>query len=60
MILNWVKESYFMYTQKSFVENGAIQCGFCTPGMVLTSKALLDNNPNANEEEIKRHVGGNF
>ena len=46
--------------QKSFVENGAIQCGFCTPGMVLTSKALLDNKPNADEEEIKHYVGGNF
>ena len=46
--------------QKSFVENGAVQCGFCTPGMILTSKALLDKKPNANEEDIKRHIGGNF
>jgi carbon-monoxide dehydrogenase small subunit len=46
--------------QKSFVENGAIQCGFCTPGMILTSKALLDKKPKADEEDIKRYVGGNF
>ncbi len=46
--------------QKSFVENGAVQCGFCTPGMILTSKALLDKKPNANEEDIKRFIGGNL
>jgi len=46
--------------QKSFVENGAVQCGFCTPGMIMTAKALLDSNPRATEEEIKRHIGGNY
>lgn len=46
--------------QKSFVENGAIQCGFCTPGMVLSSKSLLDRNPNPSEEEIKEGLSGNL
>ena len=46
--------------QKSFVENGAIQCGFCTPGMILTAKAMLDSNPKVTEEDIKRNLGGNF
>lgn len=46
--------------QKSFVENGAIQCGFCSPGMIMTAKALLDSNPKASEEDIKRNIGGNY
>jgi carbon-monoxide dehydrogenase small subunit len=46
--------------QQSFVENGAIQCGFCTPGMVLSAKSLLDRNSNPNEEEIKEALGGNL
>jgi carbon-monoxide dehydrogenase small subunit len=46
--------------QKSFVENGGIQCGFCTPGMILSAKALLDKTPNAREEEIKEAIAGNL
>ena len=46
--------------QKAFVEKGAIQCGFCTPGMLLSAKALLDKNPNPTEEEIKRAISGNL
>jgi carbon-monoxide dehydrogenase small subunit len=46
--------------QKSFVENGGIQCGFCTPGMILSAKALLDKTPNASEEEIKEAIAGNL
>ena len=46
--------------QKAFVENGAIQCGYCTPGMVLSAKALLDENPNPTEEEIQRGIAGNL
>ncbi|MBP1925656.1 carbon-monoxide dehydrogenase small subunit [Sedimentibacter acidaminivorans] len=46
--------------QKSFIENGAIQCGFCTPGMILSCKALLMKNPNPSEEEIKRAIEGNL
>ncbi len=46
--------------QKSFVEEGAVQCGFCTPGMILSSKALLDENPNPTPEEIKKGLSGNL
>ncbi len=46
--------------QKAFVENGGIQCGFCSPGMILSAKALLDDSPNANEEEIKDAIAGNL
>ncbi len=46
--------------QKAFVDNGGIQCGFCSPGMILSAKALLDENPNANEEEIKEAISGNI
>ena len=44
--------------QQSFIENGAIQCGFCTPAMILSAKALLDHNPRPSEEEIKRALSG--
>jgi aerobic-type carbon monoxide dehydrogenase small subunit (CoxS/CutS family) len=46
--------------QKSFVENGGIQCGFCTPGMILSAKALLDENPHPNHEEIQQGISGNL
>jgi carbon-monoxide dehydrogenase small subunit len=44
--------------QQSFIENGAIQCGFCTPAMILSAKALLDHNPRPSEEEIKQALSG--
>lgn len=46
--------------QKAFINEGAIQCGFCTPGMVLSAKALLDENPHPTEEEIKFGIAGNL
>ncbi len=46
--------------QRAFVEHGAIQCGFCTPGMVLTAKALLDRNPDPTREEILEGLKGNL
>jgi carbon-monoxide dehydrogenase small subunit len=46
--------------QKAFVDHGGIQCGFCSPGMILSAKALLDGNPNAKEEEIKEAIAGNI
>ncbi len=46
--------------QKAFVDGGAIQCGFCTPGMILSAKALLDKNPNPTREEIKTAISGNL
>jgi len=46
--------------QEAFVEKGAIQCGFCTPGMVLSAKALLDENPHPDEQEIRKAISGNL
>ncbi len=46
--------------QRAFIEHGAIQCGFCTPGMVLSAKALLDENPKPTEEEIRHGIAGNL
>lgn len=46
--------------QSAFVEKGAIQCGYCTPGMILTAKALLDVDPNPGEDEIKSAIAGNL
>ncbi len=46
--------------QQAFVDKGAIQCGFCTPGMILTAKALLDKNPDPGPEEIEEHLSGNL
>lgn len=46
--------------QVAFVEDGAVQCGFCTPGLLLSAKALLDTNPNPTEEEIKTAIAGNL
>ena len=46
--------------QEAFVENGAVQCGFCTPGMILSAKALLDENPQPDEEEIREGIAGNL
>jgi aerobic-type carbon monoxide dehydrogenase small subunit (CoxS/CutS family) len=44
--------------QQAFIDEGAIQCGFCTPGMVLTAKALLDQNPRPTDQEIKEAISG--
>lgn len=44
--------------QRSFLEGGAVQCGFCTPAMILSAKALLDKTPAPGEEEIKRALSG--
>ena len=46
--------------QQAFIDFTAFQCGFCTPGMIMTAKALLDDNPHATEEEIKDALSGNF
>jgi carbon-monoxide dehydrogenase small subunit len=46
--------------QQSFVEKGAIQCGFCSPGMILSGKNLLENNPNPDENEIRMAISGNL
>jgi aerobic carbon-monoxide dehydrogenase small subunit len=46
--------------QRAFVEKGAVQCGYCTPGMILSAKALLDKNPHPSEEEIRNSIAGNI
>ncbi|RLA75971.1 MAG: (2Fe-2S)-binding protein [Deltaproteobacteria bacterium] len=46
--------------QEAFVEHGAVQCGFCIPGMILSAKALLDENPHPTEEEVKEAISGNL
>jgi len=46
--------------QEEFVAKGAIQCGFCTPGMIMTAKALLDQNPEPTEQEVKSAIAGNL
>jgi carbon-monoxide dehydrogenase small subunit len=46
--------------QDAFVEQAGMQCGFCTPGMIISAKALLDKNPNPSEEEIREGIAGNF
>jgi len=46
--------------QSAFVEKGALQCGFCTPGMILTAKAILDEEKHPNEELIKQKMAGNL
>jgi aerobic-type carbon monoxide dehydrogenase small subunit (CoxS/CutS family) len=46
--------------QKAFIKHGAVQCGYCTPGMLMSAKALLDRNPHPTEEEIKVAISGNL
>ena len=46
--------------QEAFIEEGAIQCGFCTPGFIMTTKALLKENPNPSEAEIREYLKGNY
>lgn len=45
--------------QQSFHEHGAVQCGFCTPGMIMSAKALLDKNQKPSEYEVRRAISGN-
>ena len=46
--------------QKAFLDHGAFQCGFCTPGMLMSAKVLLDENPNPTKEQIKEGIDGNI
>jgi len=46
--------------QQAYLEEGAVQCGFCTPGFIMTTKALLKENPNPTEEEIREYLKGNY
>jgi carbon-monoxide dehydrogenase small subunit len=53
-------ESSLHPLQRAFVEKGAVQCGFCTPGMLMSLKALHDESPHANQDDIKRSISGNL
>ncbi len=46
--------------QRAFIEQGAIQCGYCTPAMILSAKSLLDRNENPSEEEVREAIAGNL
>ena len=46
--------------QQAFIDHGAIQCGFCTPGMVMSATALLEENPNPTEDEVRMGIAGNI
>jgi carbon-monoxide dehydrogenase small subunit len=46
--------------QQAFIEHHGLQCGFCTPGMILSAKALIDQNPNPTEEEVREAISGNL
>ena len=46
--------------QKAFLENNGVQCGYCTSGMIMSAKALLDQNPDPTEDEIRTSIAGNF
>jgi aerobic carbon-monoxide dehydrogenase small subunit len=46
--------------QQAFVDEGAVQCGFCTPGMILSAKAFLDSNPHPTESQIRMAIAGNI
>ena len=46
--------------QQAYLDEGAVQCGYCTPGFIMSTKALLDKNPNPNEAEIREYLNGNI
>jgi aerobic-type carbon monoxide dehydrogenase small subunit (CoxS/CutS family) len=52
------KEGKLHPLQQSFIDEGAVQCGFCSPAMILSAKALLDENPRPKEDEIKKALSG--
>ena len=54
------KDGELSILQQEFIYHDALQCGFCTPGMLMSARALLDKNPNPNETEIKEAIAGNF
>ena len=57
---NLEQDNVLSKLQNAFVDEGAIQCGFCTPGMLMSAKALLDKNPHPTEEQIKDALEGNL
>lgn len=59
-IENLAQDGQLHPIQISFIEDDALQCGFCTPGQIMSIKALLENNPDPSEDEVKRAVTGNL
>lgn len=55
-----VKNGNLHPLQKAFIQHGAVQCGFCTPGMILSAKALLDNTPHPTVDEVRTAIDGNL
>lgn len=55
-----VKDGKIHPLQEAFIEHGAVQCGYCTPGMIMTAKALLDENSNPTRQEVKDAMAGNL
>ena len=54
------KEGEIHPVQRAYMEEGSVQCGFCIPGMIMSTKSLLDRNPNPNREEIREEISGNL
>ncbi len=54
------QDSQLHHLQRTFLEQGAVQCGYCTPGLLLTAAALLTDNPNPTEDEIRQAISGNL
>jgi len=54
------KEGTLHPLQQAFIDHFAVQCGYCTPGMIMAAKALLDENPNSTEEEVRAALSGNL
>ncbi len=54
------KQDQLSPVQEAFIEHGAFQCGFCTPGMILMTEQLLDSNPNPSEGDIRHYLSGNL
>jgi aerobic-type carbon monoxide dehydrogenase small subunit (CoxS/CutS family) len=59
-IMGLEKEGELHPVQQSFIDKHAIQCGFCTPGMVMKTISILENNPNPTEEELRHELEGNI
>jgi carbon-monoxide dehydrogenase small subunit len=54
------KNGQYHPLQTAFVEEGAVQCGYCTPGAIMTAKAFLQENPHPNDEQIREGLSGNL